>query len=757
MRRFAPLCLLCGVAFAILFVGQPSPPASAQSLSPTPTVSDEFTGPFPSWANVQTLYGAAGDGVTDDTSALQAAFDDVGTPGEPNVVYLPAGVYRITASLSLAAKDGVQIVGDDPATTKIVWDGPSGGDMLVLTGVARSKLARLTWDGSGTADADVVHAYDGKTGVAATGNSHVDETFTGAAFGIRGGILHHQDSETAIVRCSFIGLTDAGVSVEDFNALDWWVWDSHFENNALGVTNEHGAGGFSVYNSSFVDSTRADMSIGNTENFGIRGNTSTGSRIFFAAGPIGSASARLTFQNNTVMDSQQIPIQIYNPGPITLLNNTLMGDGALLAVHQAYAATPDADAAAIDNVVTSADPYDVDGTFLDVGTRVIPADQVVVTPPTPTQAAPRVDRPIVEVATGSAASAIQDAIDSAIASYTGQKPIVHLPAGTYPIDTPLTIPSGSDVQIVGDGSGTRLNRSALGPVIQIQGPSNASVRDLKIGGGSRTADGIVLSGIDQPGARVVADGVNVSSSSGSALLSNGLDNAVGWLRDFNFDGSAAGVRVLGGPAAQSGEPAGGHVTLIGVSSGANQQTYDVENNGRLIVEDAWYEGGLPGFLAPSLSGTFILSNAHVTAADPNHGGTPTPQAQAIPLNDASGDVVLQGVYLTAGNDVTVDGGDTAPRLLVLGSAGLDTPWLADSSPSAQVALLRSRLGTAGGGSAPYPDFARNVQDPGTFARTMLAGLEAEPLTPPPPASGATDVLLSDVLMQNVHDGIDLEP
>ncbi len=28
---------------------------------------DEFMGPFPSWANVKTLYGAKGDGINDDT------------------------------------------------------------------------------------------------------------------------------------------------------------------------------------------------------------------------------------------------------------------------------------------------------------------------------------------------------------------------------------------------------------------------------------------------------------------------------------------------------------------------------------------------------------------------------------------------------------------------------------------------------------------------------------------------------------------
>ena len=38
-------------------------------------------------------YGATGDGVTDDTAALQAALDT------NSVAYLPAGKYRITSEL----------------------------------------------------------------------------------------------------------------------------------------------------------------------------------------------------------------------------------------------------------------------------------------------------------------------------------------------------------------------------------------------------------------------------------------------------------------------------------------------------------------------------------------------------------------------------------------------------------------------------------------------------------------------------------
>src|SRR5262249_54814936 len=80
--------------------------------------NEEFVGPFASWANVKTNYGAAGDGVTDDTAAIQAALNALG-PNHPTL-YFPTGTYRITQTLTLAGQTSVSVIGQDPSSTTVV-------------------------------------------------------------------------------------------------------------------------------------------------------------------------------------------------------------------------------------------------------------------------------------------------------------------------------------------------------------------------------------------------------------------------------------------------------------------------------------------------------------------------------------------------------------------------------------------------------------------------------------------------------------
>ncbi len=119
------------------------------------------------WINVKTdvTPPAVGDGVADDTEALQVAFDHIspdwwGDANTSKTVYLPAGTYRITNTLVLSRINsiwGATIVGDG-RKTRIVWDGAEGGRILWTTGAIYTKYVGQVWDGRGKAAIGIDHA-----------------------------------------------------------------------------------------------------------------------------------------------------------------------------------------------------------------------------------------------------------------------------------------------------------------------------------------------------------------------------------------------------------------------------------------------------------------------------------------------------------------------------------------------------------------------------------------------------------------------
>jgi hypothetical protein len=105
---------------------------------------DEFIGPFPSWANVKTDYGAVGDGKADDTAAIQKALDDLRSEKRTrNVLYFPAGAYRLNRTLVIPAEADLQLLGDGPENATQLFNAGGANPLIRVLGPSYATLRSL--------------------------------------------------------------------------------------------------------------------------------------------------------------------------------------------------------------------------------------------------------------------------------------------------------------------------------------------------------------------------------------------------------------------------------------------------------------------------------------------------------------------------------------------------------------------------------------------------------------------------------------
>jgi hypothetical protein len=710
---------------------------------------EEFVGPFPSWSNARS-YGAAGDGTTDDTAALQSALSDLGRPDRSPVLYLPAGRYRITRTLSLSRTIDVSIVGEDPQRVSIIWDGADGGTMLHVNGVAYSRFTRLTYDGRRRASVAVEQSWDNVSPHFDTGNEYSDHVFVDVGYGIRGGFYGHGFAETSIVRSRFVRNTTAGVALGNFNALDAWVWSSTFEDCAVGVSNEPGAGNFRVYASTFRRSTIADLSMQNTGGFSARGNYSIGSKAFYISGAPINHPATIEIQGNTILDPlDPVAIRLGNQGPGLLLDNIIRSRPNVSGPIVRWRTLVDADVVSVGNTFTAVNAVTANGRLLAIDDRVVvPAAIHAPEPALPDTPRSR-GRMVFEVPAGAGAAAIQQTIDTAATS-GGSRPIVHLPYGTYSIAATLTIPP-SDLQLVGDGaSRLRWTGQGRGPVIRLESPSRATLRELEIDGAGK-ADGLVAEDVDQEGARVYLEGVQLRRGRETNLLVERISRAELELVDVGHAYSDNGVSV---------KVAGGKATIFSGASSANRLTYEVSDGGSLLVRDTWYEGLAPNGFA-SVHGRAVFTMQGSRVASPADGVAP-----AFRITDLDGRVALLTTHID--DRIVVEGDGSRAEVLALGAFReyRDSPFLsgppassgrAARSGSAIVALSRQRAKTQGRfsrGSIPIPD----SENPGAEFVRRLLGPARERVTPLPltrVSAGAADIRLFRVRVDHGLNNIRL--
>lgn len=178
------------------------------------------------WKSIKD-YGVVGDGVTDDTAAIQQALNDVNAAGG-GVVYIPFGTYAYT-QLSMAGMVGVQVLGSGPGSVlKWVFNaGAAAGSGLSITaGASRCRVTGVRFDGSGL------------TNPGAVGTNHLVAVGTGAG----GTVL-----ETFIDGCWFTGMVaNSGDGIHVLGAAGnlvsrLWIHDNEFDGcSRFGVGCEQG-------------------------------------------------------------------------------------------------------------------------------------------------------------------------------------------------------------------------------------------------------------------------------------------------------------------------------------------------------------------------------------------------------------------------------------------------------------------------------------------------------------------------------------
>lgn len=748
---------------------------------------EEFNGPLEGWANVKTRFKAKGDGKQDDTRALQQALDSLTCwPVKFNtgdaaytVIYLPKGRYRITNTLILRGKIGINIIGEDPVNTIIEWDGKTNDTMFWSNGSAYFKIGRISWQGNNKADLEGIGIHwkerwnDGKSRSFATLNIEISDCiFRGLTVGIGGG-FDWNDSEVKINRCSFHNCTRAGIHINGYNALDYWIWYCRFYECNMAVFNVNG--NYHLYNS-YLRGSVVDVVNSNGYYTSIRGCFSEQSGSFSIDNGISSNPFKRVFQDNIVKQTRDLPVYYHHIGKPVFFGNRfdktksdttgrsaeLKGkkvDGFMMPAVLDYAswAPTTFSVLSIGNQYFYSNPfrvitdqpkknYVIGDTY---GKRVTDqsADFLRNMPVT----APYVKRKIFEVPLGADAQRIQSIINEA-ARLKGQRPVVHFRYGIYSLDRTITIPAGADMQIVGDGmrysttimaSTTAAFRGSC--MFKVEGPTYIEIRDIQIGNaGRKTINGIEFSNVDQQGSRVYMD--QLYSISDTTLLVNKL-NYTYFEKNNSFftDGNV----IIGGNLQKAGK---GSMKVH--CFGGSYSKVTVRNNAKFLSKDCWWEGDVRTPIDLQGDGDITIDNTKIApnAAD---------SMPIVKIGRFTGNLTLMNAYVQGGMEI--DPNNPGLRFLLWNT----NFYYKKDIPSIIPRRLNGQVGFAGISAQcfekgnPYCDLTRsfedrfvNISNQNQFIDEMtLQTRQARPVPYTTLKKGITNIQLSRVSLDSYRTGL----
>jgi hypothetical protein len=666
--------------------------ASAESLPQLPQLNWQQRS---DWINVKDL-GAKGDGTTDDTAAIQSAYDQMGSTGRNRVVYFPPGRYRITSTLTITGDtSGVYLVGHGRDTI-LEWDGEAGGSMYWSNGVHRSRYEGITYDGKGKAGIGSEHRsmmrYE-------THTIYENCAFLNLEYGIAVSKNKREQASAEFwyKNCLFLN-NKTGVFFGEYNDYDNLFLGCLFADNTIAIHSQRGH--THVWNCNFYRSSQSDVVVSNPQHPGsLRWCTSDGSNRFLEVGNKGrhqsftiqdcrisnwkdpEGALHLATRGPTLIwdatftnpPSQHPPIALINPQntkqELIISSNISSGTSAVVApgVNSSIHEIPPGKIAPLlreKGITFFQETASLPGKVLDAQRDFSAA--------------------------GDGKTDDTDALQNLInaAREAGNGAIAYLPTGKYKISRSLEITGGN--YFVG-GSGLRSNLiwdgEENGVMMRVTDPKNITVEHLGFTNGKETVSTIRQTGTD-PSSSIYYNGLYVSgifdSSPGLELIDLPAKSTVnigqlsGGLRVADSGQATILTAVHYGQAIIEGSelPKTGFLGFLFHNDAKSPYALTVRDNQNVVIADFYNEQNTRFLLAEGGKGKgpghISIGGSKIGVEDP----------QVITINDYEGRIWIGAGFFNEPVPVTIfQQGNRPVDLLLFGSSFWQKGPLFETSPS----------------------------------------------------------------------------